>query len=125
MKTLRLLICLSLLLPASVAAQQLQRVTITLKNNGLLPKHVKFLEKRAGEPFNVFTTYLAPGQTYKVELVPGTLLSQVNQEEINASMRGLDVPGKPLLVVKPEDAGKTVNLIAKKEPINGTERPRL
>lgn len=125
MKTLRLLACMSLLLTVSGLAQQPKRVTILLKNNGLVTKHFKFLEKRTGDPFNVFTTYLAPGQTYKVELKVGTLLSQVNQKEINATMQGQDVPGKPLLVVKPEDAGKVIKLIYEKEQIDGPETPKL
>ena len=113
MKTLCLITCLSLMLTVNVFAQQLQRVTVTLKNNGLLPRHFKFLEKRTGAPINVFTTYLLPGMTYKVELTVGTSLALVNQAEINASMRGLDVPGKPLLTVKAGDNGRKVNLISK------------
>lgn len=96
-----------------VPPQNTQQVTFLLKNNGLVPREFKFLEKRPGVPFNVFTTYLLPGQTYKVQLKVGTSLAQVNQQEINASMRGLDVPGKPLLVVKASDADKTINLVQK------------
>ena len=110
MKTLLLILALSVQL---AFPQTAQRATVTLKNNGFLPRHFKFLEKRPGVRDNVFTTYLLPGATYKVELAVGTLLSQVNQQEINASMRGLDVPGKPLLLVTPDDNGKTVNLILK------------
>jgi hypothetical protein len=94
--------------------QSSSKVTLRLKNNGLLPRKFKFLEKRAGmKPDNVFTAYILPGQSYKVELKVGTSLAQVTQPEIYASMRGQDVTGKPLLVVKAEDEGSTVNLIQK------------
>lgn len=92
-------------------AQAPQKVTLVLKNNGILPRHFKFLEKQPGTPVNVFTTYLLPGQTYKVALTVGTSLAQVNQREIYAAMRGLDVTGKPLLVVKADDDRKTVKLV--------------
>jgi archaellum component FlaF (FlaF/FlaG flagellin family) len=112
MKTSIITIALFISFVANAFAQTSQKVTITLKNNGLVPRHFKFLEKRPGVPFNVFTEYLLPGQRYKVELNVGTSLSLVNQEEINASMRGLDVTGKPLLTIKADDEGRTVDLVA-------------
>lgn len=121
MKTILLLLVLS----AQFAyAQTAERVTVTLKNNGLLPRHFKFLEKRPGTPDNVFTTFLLPGMTYKVGLKVGTSLAQVNQQEIYASMRGLDVSGKLLLTVTPDDAGKTINLIQKKAPVKDEVKPK-
>lgn len=89
-----------------------QNVTLRLKNNGLLPRKFKFLEKYpAVKPDNVFTAYILPGRSYEVKLKVGTTLAQVTQPEINASMRGQDVAGKPLLTVKVEDDGKTVRLV--------------
>ncbi|WP_148289337.1 hypothetical protein [Fibrella aestuarina] len=103
------------LLAITAFAQSNQKVTLLLKNNGLLPREFKFLERHPDDKYpNVFTTYLLPGQTYKVQLKVGTSLAQVNQDEINASMRGSDVTGKPLLLVKATDADKTINLIQKR-----------
>ncbi|TAE31073.1 MAG: hypothetical protein EAZ91_08840 [Cytophagales bacterium] len=95
-------------------AQDTPKVNLKLKNNGLLPRHFKFLERAPdGKYPNVFTAYILPGQSYKVEIKPGTRLSLVNQQEIYANMRGQEAPGKPLLVVQKEDEGKTVNLVQK------------
>ncbi len=63
------------------------------------------------ETHNVFTAYILPGRSYTVALKVGTVLSQVNQQEINANMRGQEAPGKPFLVVKADDAGKTFKLV--------------
>ncbi len=95
-------------------AQDAPKVHLKLRNNGLLPREFKFLERNPdGKYPNVFTAYILPGQSYKVAIKVGTRLSQVNQLEINTNMRGLDAPGKPLLTVKAEDDGKTINLIEK------------
>lgn len=90
------------------------KVTLKLKNNGLIPREFKFLERSPdGKYPNVFTAFILPGQSYEVKLKVGTILSQVNQEEINANMRGQQSPGKPLLTVKSEDNDKTVKLVEK------------
>lgn len=88
-----------------------QKVSLRLKNNSLLAREFKFLERHPADKFpNVFTTFLRPGQSYPVSLKVGTTLALVNQAEINATMRGQNVPGKPLLTVKAADSTKTVNL---------------
>lgn len=93
-------------------AQPTEKVSLTLKNNGLLPREFKFLERHPADKYpNVFTAYILPGQSYKVDLKVGTSLAQVTQPEINASMRGQDVTGKLLLVVKADDNGRTIKLI--------------
>lgn len=90
------------------------KVTLNLKNNGLLPREFKFLERYpAGKAINVFTAFLLPGQSYKAELRAGTALAQVTQPEINAAMRGQSVAGKLLLLVTASDNGRTVNLVGK------------
>lgn len=92
--------------------QLTDKITLKLKNNGLLPREFKFLERHpANKYLNVFTAYILPGASYRVDLKVGTSLAQVTQPEINASMRGQDVTGKPLLVVKANDNGRTINLI--------------
>lgn len=113
MRTNTILILLFMSLSASVGfAQTPGKVTLNLKNNGLLPREFKFLERYPDDKFpNVFTAYILPGRSYEVKLKVGTLLSQVNQQEINATMRGQEAPGQPLLTVKAEDDGKTVNLV--------------
>jgi archaellum component FlaF (FlaF/FlaG flagellin family) len=114
MKMLRSLTCLGLLLATATFAQTTEKVTLKLKNNGLLPREFKFLERHPDtkEP-NVFTAYILPGQSYTVKLKVGTSLAQVSQKEINATMQGQNVRGKPLLVVKSDNDGKTIQLIDK------------
>jgi len=114
MKTIALFVMLSLL-GGITRSQPVTTVTFMLKNNGLVPREFKFLERHpASEYPNVFTAYLLPGQSYTVRLKVGTSLALVTQTEINATMQGQVVPGKPLLVVQPDDAGKTINLIQKR-----------
>lgn len=103
---------LVLLLLSKAPAQPAEKVNLTFINNGLLPREFKFLERHPADKFpNVFTAYLLPGKTYAVKLKVGTSLALVNQAEIYATMRGQVVPGKPLLVVKSGDEGKTFNLV--------------
>lgn len=93
-------------------AQPAQKVSLKLKNNSLLPREFKFLERHPADKYpNVFTAYIQPGQSYAVKLKVGTSLALVNQSEIDATMRGQDVPGRPLLTVMADDEGKTINLI--------------
>jgi len=95
-------------------SQTTQQVTLNLKNNGLLPREFKFLERHPADKYpDVFTAYILPGRAYVAKLKVGTVLSQVNQQEINATMRGQEAPGKPLLTVRAEDDGKTVLLISR------------
>ncbi len=97
------------------AVQIPQRITFNLKNNGVLPREFKFLERHPDSRYpNVFTAYILPGQLYTVKLKVGTVLSQVNQQEINATMRGQEAPGKLLLIVKPQDENRLVQLIPQK-----------
>ena len=107
-----LLLCVSLTCTSVSFGQTKQKITFRLKNNGLLPRHFKFLERHPDDKSpNVFTAYILPGRSYTVELKIGTVLAQVNQAEINANMRGHEAPGKPLLTVKADDDGKTVDLV--------------
>ena len=109
-----LLLFVSLLFTSATFAQTPQKVTFRLKNNGLLLRHFKFLERHPDDKFpNVFTAYILPGRSYEVKLKIGTMLSQVNQLEIRANMRGQEAPGKPLLTVKADDEGKTVLLVSR------------
>jgi hypothetical protein len=104
----------SLLFTTACFGQTPPKVSLNLKNNGLIPREFKFLERAPdGKYPNVFTAFILPGQSYKVTLKVGTMLSQVNQQEINANMRGQEAPGKPLLTVKAEDDGQTVKLVQK------------
>ena len=112
--TMFLLLLISLLFTPSSSAQTPQKVTFRLKNNSLLPREFKFLERHPDDKYpNVFTAYILPGRSYEVKLKVGTVLSQVNQQEIRANMRGQEAPGKPLLTVKADDDGKTVLLVSR------------
>lgn len=93
-------------------SQAPEKVTLNLKNNGLLPREFKFLERHPADKYpNIFTAYILPGASYRVNLKVGTVLARVTQPEINASMRGQDVTGKPLLVVKVGDKDRTIKLV--------------
>ena len=101
----------SVVLLTSIYAQTPEKIHLKLKNNGLLPREFRFLERHPTDKFpNVFTAYILPGQSYTVKLKVGTSLALVTQAEINAVMRGNEVPGKPLLVVKADDNGKIFKL---------------
>lgn len=114
MKTHLLTVLLIGCLTLPLLAQSTEKVTVRLKNNGLLPREFKFVTRHPNEVYpNVFTTFLLPGAVYKDQFRVGTSLAQVTQAEINATMKGRNVPGKPLLVVKADDRNKTVNLIEK------------
>lgn len=98
-------------LPIAGFPQTPAKVSIRLKNNGLIPREFKFLERHPADKFpNVFTTFLLPGQSYAVMLKVGTSLALVTQSEINATIRGQAVAGKPILVVNADDNTKTFNL---------------
>lgn len=106
----RLHLCILLFVLAG-SVQSTEKIQIRLKNNGWRPHEFKFLERHPDvKGPNVFTVYLLPGQTHTVALRVGTTLSKVNQQEINATMKGLKVTGKVLLVVKPDDNGKLIRL---------------
>jgi hypothetical protein len=106
-----LLFLIASLLITVCFAQEPQQVTFKIKNNGLVPREFRFLERRTdGKYPNVFTAYLLPGQSYAVTLKVGTMLSQVTQSEINATMKGDRVEGKDVLVVKEADQGRTIDL---------------
>ena len=88
------------------------KVTLKLKNNGLLPREFKFVTRHPAEKYpNVFTAFLLPGAAYESAFREGTTIAQVTQAEINQTMNGQNVPGKPLLVVKADDNDKIINLI--------------
>lgn len=99
-----------LALPSS--GQSTEKVRIRLRNNGLLPREFKFVTRCPDEKYpDVFTTYLLPGAVYKGDFKIGTSIAQVTQAEINATMKGRFVPGKPLLVVKADDTTRIINLL--------------
>ena len=105
-------ILLAFCLLSSSPGQPSQKVTLQLKNNGLLPREFKFLERHPADTYpTIFTAFILPGKSRKVEVTIGTSLSLVNQQEINANMRGQEVPGKLILIVKADDDGKTIKLV--------------
>lgn len=93
-------------------AQSTEKITVYLKNNGLRPREFKFVTSQPGDKYrDVFTTYLLPGATHKIEYKIGTSIAQVNQAELYQIMKGLDVLGKPLIVLKAANKGQTINLL--------------
>mgnify|MGYP001794466110 CR=1 FL=1 len=79
---------------------------------------VSFLQDAASELLYpilpiFLTVTLGPPVAVGGTLYTGTSLAQVTQAEINATMKGRHVPGKPLLVVKADDGEKTVERIEK------------
>lgn len=96
----------------SLLTQSDEKITIYLKNNGSRPREFKFVTFQPGDKYrDVFTTYLAPGASHKVAYRIGTSIAQVNQAEIYQIMKGLDVPGKPLIVLKADNKNQTINLL--------------
>jgi hypothetical protein len=96
----------------ALPAQSTEKIKVYLKNNGSVPREFKFVTFQPGDKYrDVFTTYLLPGATHKIEYKVGTSIAQVNQAEIYQIMKGLDVHGKPLIVLKTENKGQTIKLL--------------
>ena len=90
----------------------LKKVTITFKNNSLLPRKYTFVTYWTNDRSNNATegVVLAPYATKTITDVVGTELFIANTSQINSVMSGKKIEGKAFWVFKAEDNGKTINL---------------
>ena len=101
---------------SSVIAQQKQderkKVTITFKNNSILPRKYTFISYWNADRSNNATegVMLAPYATKTITDVVGTEIFLADNAQINTVMGGKKIAGKAFWVFKNEDNGKTINL---------------
>lgn len=89
-----------------------QKVSITFKNNSLLPRKYTFVTYWTKDRRNNATegVVLAPYATKTITDVVGTELFLANSTQINTVMSGKKIEDKAFWVFKSEDNGKTINL---------------
>lgn len=89
-----------------------QKVSITFKNNSLLPRKYTFVTYWTKDRSNNATEgmVLAPYATKTITDVVGTELFLANNKQINTVMSGKKIEDKAFWVFKNEDNGKVVNL---------------
>ncbi len=89
-----------------------QKVSITFKNNSLLPRKYTFVTYWTKDRNNNATegVVLAPYATKTITDVVGTELFLANSTQINTVMSGKKIENKAFWVFKSEDNGKTINL---------------
>ncbi|GGD66513.1 hypothetical protein GCM10011514_33150 [Emticicia aquatilis] len=89
-----------------------QKVSITFKNNSLLPRKYTFVTYWTKDRHNNATegVVLAPYATKTITDVVGTELFLANSTQINTVMSGKKIEDKAFWVFKSEDNGKTINL---------------
>lgn len=89
-----------------------KNVTITFKNNSILPRKYTFVSYWTSDRNNNATEgiVLAPYATKTITDVVGTEIFLANSSQINTVMSGKKIGGKAFWVFKAEDNGKTINL---------------
>lgn len=92
--------------------KQTQKVTITFKNNSVLPRKYTFVTYWTKDRSNNATegVVLAPYATKTITDVVGTELFLANDKQINRVMSGKKIEDKAFWVFKSEDNGKVINL---------------
>lgn len=89
-----------------------KKVSITFKNNSVLPRKYTFVTYWTKDRSNNATegVMLAPYATKTITDVVGTELFLANSTQINTVMSGKKIEDKAFWVFKSEDNGKTINL---------------
>jgi hypothetical protein len=88
------------------------KVSITFKNNSLLPRHYTFVTYWNADRSNNATegVLLMPYASKTIKDVVGTELFLADSEDVEVVMSGNPIKEKPFWVFKAEDEGKVVNL---------------
>jgi|GEM_PF-1133323 len=91
---------------------QKKKVTISFKNNGILPRKYTFVTYWTKDRSNNATegVVLAPYATKTITDVVETELFLADAAQVNTVMSGKSIGGKAFWVFKAEDDGKTINL---------------
>lgn len=89
-----------------------KQVSITFKNNSILPRKYTFVTYGTSDRANNATEgfVLAPYATKTVANVVGAELFLADKTKINTVMSGKKIEGKAFWIFKNEDNGKTINL---------------
>ncbi len=88
-------------------------ITVSFKNNSLLPHKYSFITYAPNEKSNgTFADFLMPYGTKELKVVEGTKIYLANQKQVDIVMSGNPLSGKPFYIAKAEDNGKTINLKA-------------
>ena len=87
-------------------------VTVRFRNNSFLPRKLMLISYRPDEPGNGTQGFmLMPGSTSRRSFPVGTKLYFANDDQVDMVMSGKRIDTeKPFMVIKKEDAGKTVNV---------------
>ena len=87
-------------------------VTVRFRNNSLLPRKLMLISYRPDEPGNGTQGFmLLPGGTSRQSFPVGTKLYFASDDQVDVVMSGKRIDTeKPFMIVKKEDAGKTVNV---------------
>lgn len=109
------LLSLSVFTSSEAVAQENKapkKVTITFKNNSILPRKYTFVTYGPQDRNNNGTegVVLAPYATKTLTDVVGTELFLANGKQVDVVMSGKSIEGKAFWVFKAEDDGKTIDL---------------
>ena len=115
MKTNTLFIAIfALLLTAfgtSFAQEKTKTVTVTFKNNSLLPHKYTFVTYEPNTNGNGTTgVMMGPYGTREFKVLAGTKFYLANGKQVDVVMSGNKLTGEPFYVAKIEDDGKTIQL---------------
>ncbi len=93
-------------------ANTIQKVTVNLKNNGVLPRKYMVITYQPSNNGNNGTNgmLLMPTFFKSFEVEVGTRIFIADSGQVNTVMGGQKLTGTPFLIVKAEDAGKTFDL---------------
>ncbi|MCU0354288.1 MAG: hypothetical protein MUD08_11210 [Cytophagales bacterium] len=93
------------------APNQTQTVTVTFKNNSLLPRKYTFVTYAPGSDGNsTYGKMMAPGGTTEFKVAAGTTFYLADSEQKDIVMSGSKLSGKPFYTAVAKDNGKTINL---------------
>lgn len=97
---------------AAKAGMEARKVTVRLRNPGLLPQRITLISYEPGDTGNGTTgCMLAPKGTRAFRFPVGTKLYLADNEQVDVVMSGKRIDsGKPFLTVKAEDANKAFDV---------------
>ena len=97
---------------AAKADMEARKVTVRLRNPGLLPQRITLISYEPGDTGNGTTgCMLSPKGTRAFRFPVGTKLYLADSEQVDVVMSGKRIDaGKPFLTVKADDAGKAFDV---------------
>jgi len=87
-------------------------VTISLKNNSILPQKITLISYQPGETGNGTRGFvLMPFASRKYSFTQGTKIYLAKQSQVDTVMSGGRLNDEPFLVIKQEDDGKSFKIL--------------